>query len=151
MSSSTGSFSDSIKDCLIGRTDNSVPSDSDDKQNSTANPGDENNASVNPDDEQNATVNPDAENNASVNPDDEQNSSGNPKETKPTHKKDTVSKRKSNAGRKKIDEAKKKKQLVLTLTPDTYNALKEWATTKPRSAANYASDFIEEHLNDIIK
>ena len=63
----------------------------------------------------------------------------------------TISKSKSNAGRKKIEESKKKKQLVLTLTADTYNALKAWAETKPRSAANYASDFIEEHINDIIK
>ena len=121
MSSSTGSYSGIIEVSLNGRTDNSP------------------------------SANPDGENNASMNTANKKNSSGNPKETKPTHKKNTVSKRKSNAGRKKIDEAKKKKQLVLTLTPATYNALQEWAETKPRSAANYASDFIEEHLNDIIK
>ena len=60
--------------------------------------------------------------------------------------------KKSNAGRKKYDNPeKKKKQMVLTLTPDTYERLQEWAATKARSAPNYVSDFVEEHINDIIK
>jgi hypothetical protein len=60
--------------------------------------------------------------------------------------------KKSNAGRKKYDNPeKKKKQMVLTLTPDTFEKLQEWASSKPRSAPNYVSDFVEEHIDDIIK
>ena len=58
--------------------------------------------------------------------------------------------KKSNAGRKKMDSDKKKKQMVLTLSPDTYNRLQSWAESKPRSAPNYVSDFIEEHLNILL-
>ena len=57
----------------------------------------------------------------------------------------------NNAGRKKIDDSKKKKQMVLTLTPDTYNRLIEWAESKSRTAPNYVSEFVEEHIDEIIK
>ena len=63
----------------------------------------------------------------------------------------TEPKKKSNAGRKRKDISEKKVQMTLTLTPATFNALKEWAKSKPRTAPNYISDYIEEHLNDIIK
>ncbi len=59
--------------------------------------------------------------------------------------------KKSNAGRKKKDEKDKKKQMVLTLSPATYERLLEWAESKPRTAPNYVSEFVEEHLNEIIK
>ena len=62
-----------------------------------------------------------------------------------------VKNKKSNAGRKKLDEKNKKKQMVLTLTPNTYKQLIEWAETKSRTAPNYVSEFIEEHINEIIK
>lgn len=60
-------------------------------------------------------------------------------------------KKKSNAGRKRKAIEDKKVQMTLTLTPATFNALKEWAKAKPRTAPNYISEYIEEHLNDIIK
>lgn len=59
--------------------------------------------------------------------------------------------KRSNAGRKKKATAEKKKQMTLTLSPDTYNKLIEWADSKPRSAPNYVSDFVEEHLSEITK
>lgn len=62
-----------------------------------------------------------------------------------------VKSKRSNAGRKKKANAEKKKQMTLTLSPDTYNKLIEWADSKPRSAPNYVSDFVEEHLSKIIK
>lgn len=65
-------------------------------------------------------------------------------------KKAAKSKR-SNAGRKKLEDKNKKKQMVLTLTPDTYNRLIEWADTKSRTAPNYVSEFVEEHIDEIIK
>lgn len=59
--------------------------------------------------------------------------------------------KRNNAGRKKKATAEKKKQMTLTLSPDTYNKLIEWADSKPRSAPNYVSDFVEEHLSEITK
>lgn len=56
----------------------------------------------------------------------------------------------SNAGRRTMAKAKKKVQLPLTLTPATKEALDEWADTKPRSAANYISEYVEEHLEEIM-
>ncbi len=60
-------------------------------------------------------------------------------------------KKKSNAGRKTLAASKKKKQMVLTLTPETYNKLLKWAETKARTAPNYVSEFVEEHINEITK
>lgn len=59
--------------------------------------------------------------------------------------------RQSKAGRKATSKKKKKVQLPLTLTPATKDALIEWADTKPRSAANYLSEYVEEHLNEIME
>lgn len=56
----------------------------------------------------------------------------------------------SNAGRREIPKEKKKVQLPLTLTPTTKQALNDWASTKPRSAANYVSEYVEEHLEEIM-
>lgn len=56
----------------------------------------------------------------------------------------------SNAGRRAMDKAKKKVQLPLTLKPATKDILDEWASTKARSAANYLSEYVEEHLNEIM-
>ncbi len=56
----------------------------------------------------------------------------------------------SNAGRREIPKAKKKVQMPLTLTPTTKEALDEWASEKPRSAANYISEYVEEHLEEIM-
>lgn len=56
----------------------------------------------------------------------------------------------SNAGRREIPKEKKKVQLQLTLTPTTKETLIEWASTKPRSAANYISEFVEENLEEIM-
>lgn len=75
-------------------------------------------------------------------------------DTAPTHNDSTTNIAKSkrnNAGRKKKATAEKKKQMTLTLSPDTYNKLIEWADSKPRSAPNYVSDFVEEHLSEITK
>ena len=62
-----------------------------------------------------------------------------------------VVKAKSNAGRKPKKAAEKKKQMVLTLSPETYNKLLEWAESKPRTAPNYVSEFVGEHINEITK
>lgn len=56
----------------------------------------------------------------------------------------------SKAGRRTMAKAKKKVQLPLTLTPATKETLDEWADTKPRSAANYISEYVEEHLEEIM-
>ena len=56
----------------------------------------------------------------------------------------------SNAGRRTMAKSKKKVQLPLTLTPATKETLDEWADTKPRSAANYISEYVEEHLEEIM-
>lgn len=56
----------------------------------------------------------------------------------------------SNAGRREMPKAKKKVQLPLTLTPTTKEILDNWADTKPRSAANYISEYVEEHLEEIM-
>lgn len=71
-------------------------------------------------------------------------------DTTSTATKDKSEEKKSNAGRKKMHESKKKKQMVLTLSPATYNKLIEWAETKARTAPNYVSDYVEEHIDDII-
>lgn len=64
---------------------------------------------------------------------------------------DSKSNKKRKAGRKRISEDKKKKQMVLTISPDTYHKLIKWAEGKARSAPNYVSDYVEEHIDDIIK
>lgn len=56
----------------------------------------------------------------------------------------------SNAGRRVMEKAKRKVQLSLTLTPATKEALDEWASTKPRSTANYISEYVEEHFEEIM-
>lgn len=56
----------------------------------------------------------------------------------------------SNAGRREIPEAEKKVQLPLTLMPTTKETLDNWASKKPRSAANYVSEYVEEHLKEIM-
>lgn len=58
---------------------------------------------------------------------------------------------KKKVGRKKLNAADKRKQMVLTLSASTYKKLMEWAETKPKSAPNYVSDFVDEHVDDIIK
>lgn len=58
--------------------------------------------------------------------------------------------RQSNAGRRAVDPSKKKTQLVLTLMPSTRQTLENWAENKPRSAANYLSDYIESHMQEIM-
>lgn len=57
---------------------------------------------------------------------------------------------KKRAGRKKLNESEKRKQMVLTLSASTYKKLIEWAESKPKSAPNYISNFIDEHIDEII-
>lgn len=56
----------------------------------------------------------------------------------------------SRAGRKKKSTQEKKTQIVLTLDPTVASRLKAWAESKPRSATNYLSMFVEDHLEDIL-
>ena len=56
----------------------------------------------------------------------------------------------SKAGRREMPKARKKVQLSLTLKPTTKEILDNWADAKPRSAANYVSEFVEEHLEEIM-
>lgn len=72
-------------------------------------------------------------------------------DTSPTDIVNSTYKTKKKVGRKRIAENKKKKQMVLTISSDTYNKLIKWAENKARSAPNYVSDYVEEHINDIIK
>ncbi len=58
--------------------------------------------------------------------------------------------RQSNAGRHAVDPTKKKTQMVVTLMPTTRQELENWAEGKPRSAANYLSEYIESRLQDIM-
>ena len=56
----------------------------------------------------------------------------------------------SNAGRKILSKEKRKVQVTLTLTPAAKNILEEWAAQKPRSVANYISEYVEENINSIM-
>ena len=58
---------------------------------------------------------------------------------------------KKKRGRPKKEPKDKKKQMVLTLNPTTYEKLLKWAESKPRTAPNYISDYVEEHIDEIIK
>ncbi len=59
--------------------------------------------------------------------------------------------KKGTPGRKPIADKDKRVQMTLTLAPETKRRLEEWAESKPRSATNYLSDYVEEHLDDIMK
>ena len=59
--------------------------------------------------------------------------------------------RQSNAGRPTMTKAKKKIQLPLTITPATKEKLTKWAEDKPRTAANYLSEYVETHLDEIME
>ena len=54
----------------------------------------------------------------------------------------------TSAGRKK--KSVKKVQVALTLSPSTKEELEKWAESKPRSATNYLSEYIDEHYEDIM-
>ncbi len=56
----------------------------------------------------------------------------------------------SRAGRKIKEPKEKKVQIVLTIGPNISNRLMSWAESKPRSAANYLSMYIEDHLDEIL-
>jgi 3-phosphoglycerate kinase len=59
--------------------------------------------------------------------------------------------KKSHAGRKKMDEEKKKKRFTLTLSQRTIKLLEENAEGKFRSATNYVSEYVEEHIEEILR
>ncbi len=59
--------------------------------------------------------------------------------------------RKSKAGRKPKAVSEKKVQLTLTISRQCQEQLQSWADRKPRSAPNYLSEYVEEHLDEIIK
>lgn len=58
--------------------------------------------------------------------------------------------RKSKAGRKPKALSEKKVQLTLTLSRQCQEQLQAWADRKPRSAPNYLSEYVEEHLEEIM-
>ena len=59
--------------------------------------------------------------------------------------------RQSRAGRKKKKTNEKKSQIALTISSTTLSKLNDWAESKPRSATNYLSMYIEDHLEEILE